>query len=110
MSGYGSYGGSSSYGSSPSFDSGPSSFGGDSQPQQRVSRDELEQQLQQQIAVSQTQVLMQRMSETCFAKCVTKPSSTLSSSDKNCITRCADRYFEAFAQVQRSYLEALQHQ
>uniref|UniRef100_A0A0D3EYA1 Mitochondrial import inner membrane translocase subunit n=1 Tax=Oryza barthii TaxID=65489 RepID=A0A0D3EYA1_9ORYZ len=31
----------------------------------------------------------------CFAKCVTKPGSSLSGSESSCISRCVDHYIEA---------------
>lgn len=32
--------------------------------------------------------------ETCFRICVTKPSSSLGSSEQQCLARCCDRYAE----------------
>ncbi len=35
---------------------------------------------------------LQTVRDKCFAKCIGKPSSTLSSSDQQCLARCCDRY------------------
>lgn len=41
----------------------------------------------------------------CFAKCVTKPSTSLSSGEQTCLSRCCDRYSEATQVVLKSVLE-----
>jgi len=41
----------------------------------------------------------------CYEKCVTKPSSSLSSSEQQCLARCCDRYVEATQVVLRAVLE-----
>ena len=35
---------------------------------------------------------MQTVRDKCFHACVTKPSSSLSSSEQTCLSRCSDRY------------------
>lgn len=47
----------------------------------------------------QMQELVQTLSEKCFAKCVHKPSTSLSSSELACISKCVDRYFNAMTLV-----------
>ena len=39
----------------------------------------------------------QTVRDKCFEKCITKPSSALSSSEQQCLARCADRYAEVSA-------------
>ena len=36
----------------------------------------------------------QTVRDKCFEKCITRPSSSLGSSDQQCLARCADRYAE----------------
>ncbi|MQM04384.1 hypothetical protein Taro_037174 [Colocasia esculenta] len=38
----------------------------------------------------------------CFAKCITKPGSSLSGSESSCISRCVERYIEATGIVGRA--------
>ena len=75
------------------------------------------------------QELLQEISEKCFKVCVTKPSSSLSSSEqvislkeifhyliffsivffsKKCLGFCLDRYFDALSIVSRAYTQRLQ--
>lgn len=37
---------------------------------------------------------VQTIRDKCFDKCVTKPSSSLNSSEQQCLARCTDRYGE----------------
>ena len=39
-------------------------------------------------------VHVQTVRDKCFEKCVTKPSSSLGSSEQQCLARCCDRYAE----------------
>ena len=35
------------------------------------------------------------MRDACFDKCVTRPGSSMSSGEMNCLARCCDRYVDA---------------
>ena len=48
----------------------------------------------------------QTVRDKCFKACVTKPSTSLSSSEQQCLARCADRYAEATGIVTKAALEA----
>ena len=51
------------------------------------------------------QEIAQTVSEKCFVKCVTRPSTTLSSSEQSCLARCMDRYIEAISVVMKTLSE-----
>lgn len=53
--------------------------------------------------------VVQTVRSKCFAKCVTKPGSSLSGSESSCIARCVDRYMEATGIVTRSLFSNQQH-
>ena len=38
---------------------------------------------------------LQNVRDACFDKCVTKPGSSMSSSELHCLARCCDRYVDA---------------
>jgi len=59
------------------------------------------------IALANAQELINKTNEKCFAKCVTKPSTILSGSEETCLSRCLDRYMEAFNIVSRTYIARL---
>ncbi|ORZ36150.1 mitochondrial import inner membrane translocase subunit Tim13-like protein [Catenaria anguillulae PL171] len=43
------------------------------------------------------------MGDVCYARCITAPGSSLSSSDETCLSKCMDRYMDAFNVVAQSY-------
>ncbi|KAF8841268.1 hypothetical protein BDN67DRAFT_950144 [Paxillus ammoniavirescens] len=63
--------------------------------------------IRSEIALVNAQELMNKTNEKCFAKCVLKPGTSLSSSEETCLARCMDRYMEAFNIVSRSYTQRI---
>jgi len=66
--------------------------------------------VQQQLAIQNAQELLQKLNDKCFKACVTKPGSTLSSSEQKCISQCSDRYMEAWNIVSRAYADRIKRQ
>lgn len=54
-------------------------------------KDQLMDQVKQQIALANAQELLTKMTEKCFKKCVGRPGSELDSSEQKCIAMCMDR-------------------
>ncbi|KAG1821934.1 Tim10/DDP family zinc finger-domain-containing protein [Suillus subaureus] len=55
------------------------------------------------IALASAQELINKTNEKCFAKCVTKPGPSLSSSEETCLSRCLERYLETFNMISKTY-------
>jgi len=70
-------------------------------------KEAFKQSLRSELALANAQQLINTTNEKCYAKCVTKPSSSLSSSEETCLARCLDRYMEAFNIVSRTYTTRL---
>ncbi|KNZ72114.1 Mitochondrial import inner membrane translocase subunit Tim13-B [Termitomyces sp. J132] len=60
-------------------------------------------QVRTEIALANAQELINKANEQCYTKCVTKPGESLSNSEQTCLSRCLDRYLEAFNIVSRTY-------
>lgn len=60
--------------------------------------------VQQQVQAAALQELMQKVTSTCFKKCVTNPSSKLGSSEQSCIARCQDRYIDVMGAVSQAMM------
>ncbi|OXC67388.1 mitochondrial import inner membrane translocase subunit TIM13 [Cryptococcus neoformans] len=69
-----------------------------------VRKEQMKQSIQQELAIANAQQLINKINENCFAKCVTKPSTSLSSSQESCLSQCMTLYMAAFDQVSRSYV------
>lgn len=51
-----------------------------------------------------------RRSRQCFAKCVTRPSTSLSGGEERCLTQCMQLYMAAFDKISRSYVTRISKQ
>lgn len=67
------------------------SFGGraDSREQEQLQQLIL---MEQQKEIAQSAIL--KLTDLCWGKCVSKPASSLSSSESDCITACTERYLD----------------
>ncbi|PNF32777.1 Mitochondrial import inner membrane translocase subunit Tim13 [Cryptotermes secundus] len=75
-----------------------------------VQKDELMEQVKQQIAVANAQELLTKMTEKCFKKCINKPGTSLDSSEQKCVAMCMDRYMDAWNLVSKAYSNRLQRE
>lgn len=73
-------------------------------------KDELMDQVKQQIAVANAQELLTKMTEKCFKKCINKPGTSLDSSEQKCIAMCMDRYMDSWNLVSRTYSGRIQRE
>eukprot|EP00884_Botryococcus_braunii_P008011 jgi/Botrbrau1/17210/Bobra.0817s0006.1 len=62
--------------------------------------------VQGQVELQKLQQYYMTVRDKCFEKCITKPSSSLSSSEQQCLARCCDRYAEATEIVAKAVIEA----
>jgi import inner membrane translocase subunit TIM13 len=65
--------------------------------------DTAKQQVQGQMAAQYIQEVMQKITDKCFLKCVTKPGAKLDDSEKVCLAKCMDRYLDAMALVSQTW-------
>lgn len=56
------------------------------------------------MALANAQELITKATSKCYTKCFPAPSSSMSSKEQTCLTRCMDRYFEAFNIVSSAYV------
>ena len=55
--------------------------------------------------MANAQQLITKATEKCYAKCIPSPSAGgLSGKEETCLTRCMERYFEAFNVVSSTYV------
>mmetsp|Transcript_16085 Transcript_16085/g.22213 ORF Transcript_16085/g.22213 Transcript_16085/m.22213 type:complete len:83 (-) Transcript_16085:196-444(-) len=61
-------------------------------------------QVKQEAAGQYMQELFESIRENCIGKCVTRPSSSLSSGEQQCLAKCCDRYIEATEVVTKTIM------
>eukprot|EP00729_Bicosta_minor_P016123 gene16123-23788_t len=86
---------------------GMSSMGGQGAPQDAQIQQQIAQ-LEQQVNGEHVKMMVTLQQNTCFKKCVTSPSSSLSRGEQECIANCVDRFNESFEFVTSTFLSAQQ--
>ncbi|KAF2735937.1 hypothetical protein EJ04DRAFT_434002, partial [Polyplosphaeria fusca] len=81
--------------------SGMSAFSSD--PKTQVMR-----QIQQEAAMQNARMLVEKLNEHCFERCVPKPGSSLSSGEESCFTTCMEKYMTAWNTVSKQYVARIQ--
>ncbi|EIE81301.1 hypothetical protein G6F46_000480 [Rhizopus delemar] len=67
-------------------------------------------QVRSELALANAQELINKINEKCYLKCVPKPGSRLESGEQACLSKCMDRYMEAWNVVSRAYISRLQRE
>ncbi|CEF96856.1 Tim10/DDP family zinc finger [Ostreococcus tauri] len=65
-------------------------------------------QVKAELANAYAQEFFTTVRDKCFAKCVTKPSGSMSSGESACLEKCVDRYVEATKMISHVVLQAYQ--
>nr|CAH8862081.1 unnamed protein product [Trichobilharzia regenti] len=64
---------------------------------------QLMEQMRAEVALASARELLEKMSDKCFEKCVSKPGTSLDNSEQKCIGLCMDRYVEAWNLVSKVF-------
>ncbi|XP_003706093.1 mitochondrial import inner membrane translocase subunit Tim13 [Megachile rotundata] len=73
-------------------------------------KNDLMQQIKQEVAIATTHELLSKMTEKCFKKCIVKPGISLDSSEQKCVAMCMDRYMETYNLVLKTYSSRVQRE
>ncbi|KAK7422350.1 protein translocase subunit [Neonectria punicea] len=60
--------------------------------------------------MANARVLIEKLQENCFDKCVPKPGSSLSSGEQSCMTSCMEKYMAAWNQVNSAYIARIRQE
>ncbi|PSR94264.1 Tim10/DDP family zinc finger-domain-containing protein [Coniella lustricola] len=67
-------------------------------------------QVQVESNTSNVRMLVEKMNENCFEKCVPKPGASLSSGEQTCFTNCMEKYMTAWNQVNSAYIQRIKRE
>ncbi|KAJ9081971.1 protein translocase subunit [Entomophthora muscae] len=65
-------------------------------------------QVKSELAMANAQELISKLNDKCYSKCIPVPGSELSLSEQTCVSKCIDRYIEAWNKVSEVYLLRVQ--
>ncbi|KAJ6090461.1 Mitochondrial import inner membrane translocase subunit tim13 [Penicillium sp. IBT 16267x] len=67
----------------------------------------LVQQLQQESAMTNARMLINKVNENCFQACVPAPGSSLSAQENTCLSSCMDKYISMWNITSRAYINRI---
>ncbi|KAJ0387686.1 hypothetical protein COL922a_001792 [Colletotrichum nupharicola] len=67
-------------------------------------------QVLQEANLANARVLIDKLQENCFEKCVPKPGTSLSSGETTCMTQCMEKYMAAWNQVNTAYINRIKQE
>ncbi|KAF3356645.1 hypothetical protein VdG1_06268 [Verticillium dahliae VDG1] len=70
----------------------------------------LQKQVVQEANMANARVLIEKLQENCFEKCVPKPGTSLSSGETTCMTSCMEKYMSAWNQVNTAYIARIRQE
>ncbi|KAF3769864.1 Putative mitochondrial import inner membrane translocase subunit TIM13 [Cryphonectria parasitica EP155] len=73
-------------------------------------KDAVMRQVQLESNTANVRILMEKMNENCFERCVAKPGSSLSSGEQKCFTSCMEKYMSAWNQVNSAYIQRIKRE
>ncbi|ORY11901.1 Tim10/DDP family zinc finger-domain-containing protein [Clohesyomyces aquaticus] len=71
---------------------------------------EVMRQIQQEAAMQNARMLVEKLNEHCFDRCVPKPGASLSKGEETCFTACMDKYMQAWNTVSKQYVARIQQE
>ncbi|KAI0114941.1 Tim10/DDP family zinc finger-domain-containing protein [Daldinia grandis] len=67
-------------------------------------------QVKTQYAVENAKLLIEKINEHCFERCVPKPGPSFSSGESTCFTQCMEKYMAAWNSVSTTYIDRLRRE
>ncbi|KAL6707235.1 protein translocase subunit [Coniothyrium glycines] len=67
-------------------------------------------QVQQEAAMQNARMLVEKLNEHCFERCVPKPGTSLSKGEETCFTNCMEKYMSSWNTVSKQYVARIQRE
>ncbi|KAF1357771.1 hypothetical protein EJ07DRAFT_167411 [Lizonia empirigonia] len=67
-------------------------------------------QVQQEAAMQNARMLVEKLNEHCFERCIPSPGTSLSSSEERCFKACMEKYMSAWNTVSKQYVARIQRE
>ncbi|ODV80611.1 mitochondrial import inner membrane translocase subunit TIM13, partial [Suhomyces tanzawaensis NRRL Y-17324] len=84
-----------------------SSSGSNTVRSQQV-KQEIQDQITQELAVANASELVNKITENCFQKCIAQPSSALTGAEDYCVNQCLEKYMRSWNVISKAYITRIQ--
>ncbi|KAI1457691.1 Tim10/DDP family zinc finger-domain-containing protein [Annulohypoxylon moriforme] len=68
----------------------------------------LKKQIKEQTDMENTKMLVEKINDQCFERCILKPGSSFSSSEQTCTSQCVDKYLRAWNVIHTAHINRIQ--
>lgn len=76
---------------------------------QQIKQD-LQNQISQELAAANATELVRTITENCFDKCILIPKDTLSPTELQCISQCREKYMRSWNVISKAYIGRIQQE
>lgn len=73
-------------------------------------KQQIQDQISQELAVANATELVNKITENCFDKCIHQPQQTLTAQENGCINQCLEKYMRLWNVVSKSYISRIQQE
>lgn len=71
-------------------------------------KQEIQDQIAQELAVANATELVNKITENCFEKCIQQPLSSISLQEDGCVNQCLEKYMRSWNVISKSYISRIQ--
>jgi import inner membrane translocase subunit TIM13 len=69
---------------------------------------EIQDLIAQELAIANATELVSKITENCFDKCITQPSTSLNGQEDLCVNQCLEKYMRSWNVISKSYINRIQ--
>ncbi|ODQ80667.1 hypothetical protein BABINDRAFT_47805 [Babjeviella inositovora NRRL Y-12698] len=86
---------------------------GSAAPQQNAvqasqARQQIQDQIAQELAVANASELVNKLTDNCFASCIANPGPSFSAQEDTCVNQCLEKYMRSWNVISRTYVARIQ--
>ncbi|CAH2355718.1 mitochondrial import inner membrane translocase subunit Tim13p [[Candida] railenensis] len=71
-------------------------------------KQQIQDQISQELAVANATELVNKITENCFDKCITNPQISLNPQEDGCVNQCLEKYMRSWNVISKSYITRIQ--
>ncbi|EAZ63555.1 hypothetical protein PICST_37361 [Scheffersomyces stipitis CBS 6054] len=77
-------------------------------PASKSLKQEIQDQISQELAVANATELVSKITENCFEKCISQPGTSLNGQEDFCVNQCLEKYMRSWNVISRAYITRIQ--
>lgn len=73
-------------------------------------KNQLQEQISQELAVANATELVNKITQNCFDKCVLQPQESITAQQDGCINQCLEKYMRSWNVISKTYISRIQRE